>query len=82
MNGSRPRYYAMTILWLGLASGCATLPPCSTPQTTASETTIPTPAQPTFALQQRVKEQDRRIAELTMQLNMLKHIDQSRMKDR
>lgn len=37
---------------------------------------------PSPALQQRVKDQERHIAELTTQLQMLKRIDQGRMKDR
>jgi hypothetical protein len=73
----RLQHYAMTVILFGFASGCGMLPPCSGPGAS------PAPASPSAAvLQERVKEQDKRIIDLTTQLNMLKRIDQGRMKER
>jgi hypothetical protein len=77
MNRRRLQHYAMIIVLFGFTWGCTALPPCSVPQAPP-----PSSALPASVLQQRVKEQDKRIAELTTQLNMLKHLDQGRMKER
>jgi len=76
MKRRRLQHYTMIILLFGFAWGCTTAPPCSAPQAP------PSASLPASVLQQRVKEQDKRIDELTTQLNMLKHLDQGRMKDR
>jgi len=75
MNRHRLQHYAMLVLVFGPGFGCTALPPCSTPQTGAD-------ASPAPALQHRIKEQEKRIADLTTQLNMLKRLDQDRMEDR
>ena len=76
MERRRLQLYMMIVLVFSFSYGCTALPPCSTPQTTASD------SPPARALQQRIKEQEKRIADLTKQLNMLKHLDQGRMNDR
>jgi hypothetical protein len=81
---------------LGISGGCAAVPPCPLPETgqlpssqapsttpegpvSASLATLPTPPS-TLALERKVKLQEKRIAELSSQLRMLKRIDLDRSK--
>ncbi len=78
----------LLIVWIGMSWGCTVAPSCPPPET------IPAPARQvipplapagtlsTAALEQRVKSQEQRIAELSMQLRMLKHIDLDGRKER
>jgi hypothetical protein len=65
-----------------LSTGCATAPPCPVPQTEPPSISQPLSATPSVsaALERKMKLQEKRIAELTMQLKMLKHIDLDRSK--
>ena len=76
METRRLQYAAILVFTLG--GGCTAVPPCSEPQQAAA----PSAVQSVPALQQRIKAQDKRIEELTTQLEMLKQLDHSRMKDR
>jgi hypothetical protein len=74
-------YGAFVIVSIGVSFGCAAVPPCSAPETLpASAPRQPTP--PTLVLQQKVKAQEKRIHELSMQLELLKQIDQDQRKQR
>ena len=77
---------------LGLSGGCAAVPPC-TPAVSTAEA-LPRTAEPaapmptvaatesalTLALERKVKAQEKRIAELSSQLRLLKRIDLERNK--
>lgn len=57
-------------------AGCATPAPCPTPQANPALMSHPVPPTPSSsALEQKVKAQEKRIAELSMQLKLLKRID-------
>ena len=64
------------------SGGCATAPPCAESQPVPAPISHPLPAasSSTAALEQKLKLQDKRIAELSMQLKMLKRIDLDRSK--
>ena len=57
--------------------GCETTPPCSSTQTVPAQVSQPGSAasSSSAALEHKVKTQEKRIAELSMQLKLLKHID-------
>lgn len=84
MKKSRLGYGFLLILWVGVSWGCAGAPPCQTSETVALPATqaAPSVTPPSSVLQQKVTAQEKRIAELSMQLNLLKRIDQDRKKDR
>jgi len=84
MTSTRRGYGSVLILWIGLSWGCAAVPPCPTSDTVPlpAAHTIPSASPPNVALQQKVKAQEKRISELSMQLNLLKRIDHDRTKDR
>jgi hypothetical protein len=77
MNRRMIRQAVFMLVVTMLSGGCTAAPSCPEPlaaKSSASKTIS--------VLQRRVKEQDKRIAELTTQLEMLKQIDQDRQKDR
>jgi hypothetical protein len=63
---------------IALSWGCAATPPCSVPEEQATSLASIDPSN--AALQQKVKAQEKRINELSMQLNLLKRIDQDRQR--
>ena len=81
---------------LGLSGGCAAVPPCTPVESVAvpasqgfpaiAETPVPLPpvvpteSAATLALERKVKAQEKRIAELSSQLRLLKRIDLERNK--
>ncbi|MCC2644005.1 MAG: hypothetical protein K0S45_4418 [Nitrospira sp.] len=71
-----------------ISGGCATVPPCPPPETIVAPApqAMPSPAlsvaPSTAALEHKVKAQEKRIAELSMQLRMLKRIDLDGKKER
>ena len=87
---------AVFLSWTALSSGCATAPTCppadtvqlpapEVPVTTSDSPSghpLPSPSVPsaTLALERKVKMQERRIAELSSQLRLLKRIDMDRSK--
>ena len=82
MTSTRLGYVPFVMLWVGLWSGCTTVPPCPTPETIpvpAAETS-PSMAPTNTALEQKVKLQEKRISELSLQLKLLKRIDLDRSK--
>ena len=62
--------------------GCATAPPCAGPQSASTSVlpSIPAVSSSSAALEQKVKVQEKRIADLSMQLKLLKRIDLDRSK--
>jgi hypothetical protein len=77
MNDQIIRQAVFMLLATILPVGCTAVPSCPEPgaaQTSSSQTIS--------VLQRRLKEQDKRIADLTTQLDMLKRIDQDRQKHR
>ena len=74
MDRSMIRYASILIVWIGTTWGCAAVPPCSP----AASSEVPT----TVALQHKVKSQEKQIADLSMQLRMLKRIDFDDRKER
>jgi hypothetical protein len=75
---------SILIVWIGMSWGCASAPPCPPAETIKSPDSQPTSqaGQTNSALEHKVKAQERRIAELSMQLRMLKRIDLDGKKDR
>ena len=74
--GRRPRISVVILLGGIFVGGCATPPPCSAPQANPALMSQPvSAASPTSALEQKVKAQEKRIAELSTQLKLLKRID-------
>lgn len=65
---------------IALSWGCAANPPCSLPEEHANP--VASVDRSNTALQQKVKAQEKRISELSMQLDLLKRIDQDRQKQR
>jgi hypothetical protein len=81
---------------LALHGGCAAVPPCTPVETVVLPTSqappviaepaispppiAPTESAATLALERKVKSQEKRIAELSSQLRMLKRIDLERTK--
>ena len=64
------------------SGGCATAPPCVIPQA-GDGTVMPAPqaaSSSSAALEHKVKAQEKRIAELSMQLKLLKRIELDRSK--
>lgn len=65
-----------------LCGGCASTPPCQGPE--SGPTVVSQPVQAASpanaALEQKVKAQEKRIAELSMQLKLLKRIDMEESK--
>ena len=84
INGQRRGYVSLLIFGIALSGGCAVAPPCEAPSLVAapSPQIRQVPAFPESGLQQKIKVQEKRITELTMQLNLLKRIDRDRSKDR
>ncbi len=76
MNRRQVDYCSMITLFIGLGAGC------TTPSVCPVQNEVSSPTLASSALQQKVKEQDKRIAELSIQLNLLKRIDQDRKRDR
>jgi hypothetical protein len=74
----------LLILWIGLTWGCAAAPPCPPPDSVQLPAAQPlsSSGSSTAALQQRVKTQEKRISELSLQLNLLKRIDQDQQRQR
>ena len=74
----------LLMLWIGLMWGCAAAPPCPPPDSVQLSAGQPLSSSgpSTAALQQRVNAQEKRIRELSLQLNLLKRIDHDRTKDR
>ncbi len=78
-------YMCVLVGWIGISGGCAAVPPCppaeivqAPPPATVQAPppqAIPVVAPSSSALQQKMKVQEKRIAELSMQLKMLKRID-------
>jgi hypothetical protein len=60
--------------------GCTAIPPCPPPDSVAVQSQSVN--QPSATLQQKVKAQEKRISELSAQLNLLKRIDQDQQKQR
>ncbi len=80
MRGSCLRYGSGMLVWIALSWGCAAVPPCSQPEgLTAPASSINLSS---AALQQKVKAQEKRISELSTQLQMLKRIDQDQQRQR
>ena len=87
---------AVFLSWAALSSGCATAPTCPpadimqlpAPQDSITssgaphEIPLPPPSVPsaTLALERKIKLQEKRIAELSSQLRLLKRIDLDRSK--
>lgn len=78
---------------IGISGGCAAVPPCplpeaapsvasTVPQTSSQEAVLVSPPAPPSdpALERKVKLQEKRIAELSFQLRLLKRIDLDRGK--
>lgn len=88
MDRWRLSYLGALIVPLGISGGCAAVPSCAPAeplQASASQAAPPTPSAPARlvanqALEHKVKAQEKRIAELSAQLKMLKHIDLDRSK--
>ena len=74
------RFSAGLMAMIALTWGCAATSPCSVPQEQA--TSVASVDRSSAALQQKVKAQEKRINELSMQLNLLKRIDQDRQRQR
>lgn len=84
MNRPRLKYGSFLIVSIGVSWGCAAVPPCPAPENLplpALQAT-PRPTPPTSVLQQKVNAQEKRISELSMQLKLLKRIDQDQQKQR
>ena len=64
------------------SAACTTAPPCSSPQALTAPDSPPAQAMlsSTAALEQKVKAQEKRIADLSMQLKLLKRIELDRSK--
>ena len=80
MNRPWLRYASVLMVWIGVSWGCTAVPPCPAPGTLPSP--APSVSQSSSALQQKVKAQEKRITELSTQLNLLKRIDQDQQKQR
>ena len=84
MDRSMIRYASILIVWIGTTWGCAAVPLCPSADTSpvptppAASSKVPTSA----ALEHKVKAQEQQIAELSMQLRMLKRIDLDVRKER
>ncbi len=74
------RFCAGLMAMVALSWGCAATPPCSVPEEHA--TSVGSVDRSNSALQQKVKAQEKRIIELSMQLDLLKRIDQDRQRQR
>lgn len=74
------RFCAGLMAMIALSWGCAATPPCSVPEEHA--TSVASVDRSNSALQQKVKAQEKRIIELSMQLDLLKRIDQDRQRQR
>jgi hypothetical protein len=73
-------YGSGLMVMIALSWGCAAVPPCSVPEDhTAPVSSVD---RSSSALQQKVKAQEKRISELSMQLDLLKRIDQDRQRQR
>lgn len=80
MHRSCLRYGSGLIVLIAVSWGCVAVPPCSAPEDlTAPASSI---NQSSSALQQKVKAQEKRISELSMQLQLLKRIDQDQQRQR
>lgn len=77
MDRAWTNYSSIFLVALG---GCTAAPPCQGPSTLPMPSSSPVLSN--SALQQKVKAQERRISELSTQLNLLKRIDQDQQKQR
>lgn len=84
MNRPRLTYGSLLVVLIGVGWGCVAVPPCSVSDTLPlpASQAAPRPTPPTSVLQQKVNAQEKRISELSMQLKLLKRIDQDQQKQR
>ena len=84
MNRTRLTYRSFMTLWMVVSAGCAAAPPCETPSIVAAAAPQSTQsaAASNSALQHKVKAQEKRISELSMQLDLFKRIDQDHQRQR
>ncbi len=80
MNRPCLRYVSGLMVWMAVSWGCAAVPPCSAPENLPALASSVN--QSSSALQQKVKEQEKRISELSTQLKLLKRIDQDQQRQR
>ncbi len=80
MRESCVKYGSGMAVLIVLSCGCAAVPPCSPPDSLTAPAFSMDPS--TTALQQKVKAQEKRISELSTQLQMLKRIDQDQQRQR
>lgn len=84
MARSLIRCASILMVWIGMSWGCAAVPPCRTadpiqvPAAPATSSKVPTSS----TLEHKVKAQEKRINELSLQLNLLKRIDQDQQRQR
>lgn len=73
-------YGSGLMVLIALSWGCTMVPPCSAPE----DHTTPAPSinRSSSALQQKIKAQEKRISELSTQLQLLKQIDQDQQRQR
>ncbi len=82
----RTTWAALLTVWIGMSGGCAVAPSCPPPETIPGPAPqvisplAPSGALSATALVQKVKSQEKRIAELSLQLRLLKRIDLDRSK--
>ena len=74
---------SVLVVLTGISGGCGAGPPCALPKPcqVPAPQAIPSVAPSSSVLEHKVKVQEKRIAELSMQLRMLKHIDLDRNKE-
>lgn len=80
MDRAWTNYTSIFLVALGVTFGCTAAPPCQDPSTLPMPSSSPVLSN--SALQQKVKAQEKRISELSTQLNLLKRIDQDQQKQR
>jgi hypothetical protein len=84
----RRRWPSLLMIWGGMTWGCAVAPSCPPSDAipvSARQVSAPLAFSGNFsttALEQKVKSQEERIAELSLQLRMLKRIDLDGQKER
>ncbi len=80
MRRSCLRYGSGMMVWIVLSWGCAAVPPCSAPESLTAPASSIHPIN--SVLQQKVKAQEKRISELSAQLQLLKRIDHDQQRQR
>lgn len=75
------RYGSGLIVLIAVSWGCVAVPPCSAPEDLPAAP-VSSINQSSSALQQKVKAQEKRISELSTQLQLLKRIDQDQQRQR